>query len=409
MTDLISFFPSGTKLLDLLFDYNRLPIRIIDDRFCVKYSSFDVEAFWKTDFHDGVYGPLFSSEKEVALCCVNSLELMACFSFRHDGNDYRLIVGPALLVRPYSAESVQALRFFPPLKKEDLEMLISTFPVVNIRQFAGFVRLLYTAFSGKEITARELIERSTEVSTPNNISRALSDSVFEQRENAANHTSYAQESLLLNAIKAGDLKGLEYLSGSILPQNNFQLSTNPLRQSIYQFISSLTMITRFAVEGGLDEELAFNMCEVYIQKVDRCKTSLEVASLLYTAATDFTTRVHSTRNKGNYSGYTVLCIDYIFRHLHDSITLQELSKEVGLTPAYLSVLFKKETGLPLSDFIQVQRIEEAKNLLRFSEYRISEISNHLAFNSQSYFTSVFKRHIGMTPKKYRDTYYRKNW
>ena len=65
--------------------------------------------------------------------------------------------------------------------------------------------------------------------------------------------------------------------------------------------------------------------------------------------------------------------------------------------------------MALADFIQLQRIEEAKNLLRFSDYQISEISTFLAFSSQSYFTSVFKRHTGVTPKKYREANYRKNW
>ena len=60
------------------------------------------------------------------------------------------------------------------------------------------------------------------------------------------------------------------------------------------------------------------------------------------------------------------------------------------------------------EFIQAQRIEEAKNLLRFSERRIAEISSHLAFSTQSYFTSVFRRHTGMTPKQYRELYSRKN-
>ena len=95
--------------------------------------------------------------------------------------------------------------------------------------------------------------------------------------------------------------------------------------------------------------------------------------------------------------------------LYTSVSLEALSRETGLSPAYLSVLFKKETGMPLADFIQLQRVEEAKNLLRFSDYQISEISSFLAFSSQSYFTSVFKRHTGMTPKQYSELYFRKNW
>ena len=112
--------------------------------------------------------------------------------------------------------------------------------------------------------------------------------MFEQREKKSGHGSYAQELLLLNTIKSGNLDALEYFAGSFLPREEFRLSSDPLRQAIYSFITAITLITRFAVEGGLDEELAFNMCEVYVQKVDHCKTSLEVTSLLYTACLLYT-------------------------------------------------------------------------------------------------------------------------
>ncbi|MEH7313803.1 helix-turn-helix domain-containing protein, partial [Priestia megaterium] len=74
-----------------------------------------------------------------------------------------------------------------------------------------------------------------------------------------------------------------------------------------------------------------------------------------------------------------------------------------LHPNYLSKIFKKEVGKSVSQYIQEQRIEEAKKLLQLSNYTISEISTLLNFHDQSYFTTTFKKILGVTPKQYRNT------
>lgn len=404
------YLETEIKLLELLFDYNRIPVRILDESFNTLHFSFDFEPLRSVDFHAEPYRFLTHPDRpDPAMHTVNSAETMAFFLFEREQRSYFLAVGPALLSPLPVDEKRPALSFFPPLQQDELFALASLMPLASIAQFAGYVRLLYTAFTGRETTVEDILAHSTGTDTPRSISEALSASVFEQREKKANHGSFAQEMLLLNTIKSGDMDTLEYLADTFLPQTAFHFSDDPLRQAIYHFIGSIALITRFAVEGGLDEELAFNMNEVYIQKADRCKIPLEVTVLLYTAVRDFTSRVRDTRQQASRSNHIVRCTDYIFRHLHEPVTLDNLSKEAGLSPAYLSALFKRETGLPLADFIQLQRVEEAKNLLRFSDYRISEISAYLAFSSQSYFTSVFKRHTGMTPKKYREANFRKSW
>lgn len=69
---------------------------------------------------------------------------------------------------------------------------------------------------------------------------------------------------------------------------------------------------------------------------------------------------------------------------------------------YLSQLFKKEVGIPISDYIQQERIEEAKKLIALSDTPLSDVCSSLTFNDQSYFTKVFKKFTGVTPKQYRN-------
>ena len=72
-------------------------------------------------------------------------------------------------------------------------------------------------------------------------------------------------------------------------------------------------------------------------------------------------------------------------------------------------MFKKETGVSVSAYIREQKIEVAKNLLRYSDYSMIEIANRLSFSSQSHFIQQFRESVGMTPKKYRDLNYMIQW
>ena len=103
------------------------------------------------------------------------------------------------------------------------------------------------------------------------------------------------------------------------------------------------------------------------------------------------------------------CKEYIYSHIKDRITIEDLSDELGVSASYLSRLFKKETGDSVSAYIRIQKIEKAKNLLRYSDYSIIDIANRLSFSSQSHFIQQFRELTGITPKKYRDNNYMAQW
>ena len=400
---------AAKTFLSGLCGYSGIPLRFFEREIFEPLASFGAAHLSGIDLSGKEHRVFFEGGWSAPLLLNRGYELLGSLPVRFGEQNFLLLAGPVFLSRPRPEEESETLRFFSPLSGATLSRAAEATPLLQIGQFASFLALLSTTLCETSFSVSELLQKNEITDAENAIPRALSDSIFEQRENAYDHTSYAEELLLLDIIRAGDVDALHRVTETALTQNPFRLSDDPLRQAVYGFVSSLTLITRSAIGGGLNEELAFNLCEVYIRRADRCRTALEVTSLLYTAASDFTKRVQETRSQKGYSGHVTLCIDYIFRHLHTVITLDDLAAEMGLSPAYLSVLFKKETGLPLADFIQVQRIEEAKSLLRFSEYRISEIGAHLSFSSQSYFTSVFRKHTGMTPKKYREIYYRRSW
>ncbi|MFC4306951.1 helix-turn-helix domain-containing protein [Cohnella boryungensis] len=84
-----------------------------------------------------------------------------------------------------------------------------------------------------------------------------------------------------------------------------------------------------------------------------------------------------------------------------SLSREDIANHVFLNPDYLTRIFKKETGLSLSDFLQQSRIEHAKELLVHSGQSISDIALASGYSNLSYFSTIFKKSTGMNPLDYR--------
>lgn len=94
-------------------------------------------------------------------------------------------------------------------------------------------------------------------------------------------------------------------------------------------------------------------------------------------------------------------IAFMHLHLDTSLSLERLSDQAGLSPSHYSLLFHKRTGqTPLGFFTQL-KIQEASRLLEFSRHRIRQIASDLGFEDPYYFSRVFKKIMGQSPKQYR--------
>ncbi len=94
---------------------------------------------------------------------------------------------------------------------------------------------------------------------------------------------------------------------------------------------------------------------------------------------------------------------YIHLNYHEKIGLKEIAGELFITPNYLSDLFRKHMGINCSEYITFYRIQRAKQLLRASSHRITEISEMVGFSDAHYFSNVFKKLCKMTPNEYKNS------
>lgn len=94
--------------------------------------------------------------------------------------------------------------------------------------------------------------------------------------------------------------------------------------------------------------------------------------------------------------------DYIKANFSKTITLEDVAREIHVSPQYLSKLFKEETGENFIEYLTGIRIRNAKSLLEGDELSIKEICYNIGYSDPNYFSRIFKKIVGVTPTEYKD-------
>jgi AraC-like DNA-binding protein len=226
--------------------------------------------------------------------------------------------------------------------------------------------------------------------------------VHKNAENSFMHTTYREELERFLLLAQGDERAVELTDYVLNADLQGKLSEDPLRNMRYLFIVNTGLATRFAIEAGAPQEVVYSSSDIYIRKADVARTPDEVLDIMEEFQMDFAMRMRDIKKGGAVSLHVKRCADYIYDHLHESLTLEMLARKEGLNPSYLSKLFAREMGMGVKDYIINAKINTAKNILRYSQFPILDISISLGYSSQSAFTAAFRKATGMTPKKYRD-------
>jgi AraC-like DNA-binding protein len=101
--------------------------------------------------------------------------------------------------------------------------------------------------------------------------------------------------------------------------------------------------------------------------------------------------------------------EWIRIHNARKITVDTTAVYFGYNADYLSLLFKKEMGIGLKQYINKEKMQCAKNLLLSSNYSIKQIADTMGFDDENQFTKYFKYHESQSPIKFRNMYYNTHW
>lgn len=399
--------PSEKLVIEAFYDYNRIPLCLLDKNLDIITCFFtSISTDLKEVFPEIMKRVLHNVSNPNYEVLSLEHELYYIFSFKRNQETYYIFAGPMLLSSFYHFTEMRSLSFAADINIRTLKNLVENLPIISLASFSSCLRIMMLLLKNEAPSSEEIINYN---SSPlaNSLTQKYIYELFENKEDSKVHTPYSQELTVLNCVKEGDVDRLAS-TYKTLPQIKYGImSKNPIKQLFYGCIANTTLVTRYAIEGGMEEESAFTLSDIYIKQMEHCTTLYELNLLNEKMALDFTERVSKAKSykQSTYSMSISKCINYINKNIHYKITLASLAKEVNLTPKYLSLLFHKETGKTLMSYIEAKKVSEAKTLLSCSQYTSCQISDLLSFYSQSYFITIFKKHTGMTPRAYREHYY----
>ncbi len=200
---------------------------------------------------------------------------------------------------------------------------------------------------------------------------------------------------LLGAIENGDVKK----SMSIL-SDIFQRYPNYFEQEEIKFslIEIMVAAHRTALENGIDEEKDIEYGQ-FIKQILSCDSRAGFAETCMEKIRDIVGSINNMKKKtiGNIVDQANRLIDEKFSQ---ELTLDDISKELYISPQYFSRLYKSEMGVNFIERLTAVRIENAKKLMKESGYSVKEICFMSGYSDPNYFSRLFKKHEGVSPSEY---------
>jgi AraC-like DNA-binding protein len=343
-----------------------------------------------------------------ALPLIRTTNFLENFIILHLAADFgeaaTIVIGPSLYA-PFTGDNVANLmgdNNIPFQHREQWLNYYGSLTVLNRMRLHYAAMLLYSLITGQALSITELLLDSRTLTPAPETGKDLDLNVSYRRENTWLHHDPMLERDMFHHIKNGNKAELLRTQALLSEEKYGKLSKKShLRSKKNLSVSAITLATRAAIDGGLFWEIAYTLSDFHIQHIEELRDIPAVDNALLAALCDFADHVRDNRN-AKLSRTAALCQNYIFNHLYEELSLDRLAEVAGLNASYLSQLFKKETGIAVSDYIQRERIEEAKRLMDTPGITLSDIATRLHFNDQSYFTKVFKKFTGSTPRQFRN-------
>lgn len=223
----------------------------------------------------------------------------------------------------------------------------------------------------------------------------------------ASNKGNAMLSYLLNSVRRGSCSDIKVTLSSPEYFNLTQLIVgNNLSHAYKAFQYISPQIAQTAMDVGMVRTEAVGRYFSYTQKAQQASSVPALLELINQMFLDFAENVDHVKEEYQFSPLVRQCHKYISEHLCQPLTICDIAKALHISRSHLSRVYKRETGMTISDFIQHKKISEAKLLLQHTTLSLSEIGQQVGFSSQSHFTDVFHKETSMTPRQFRNKHIR---
>ncbi len=318
---------------------------------------------------------------------------------------YKFVAGPVSEVR-VPDNDIKKLGFLLDIDKNDMLLFVSEMKsLFGIHLDTMIQSIILYNFSVNR-TLYDISDIRIKNSEQNNISSNLKKDEISLNSYVKFYYNYARsysiEKDIIKKVINGDVNGLIDGAKKIPSVSSGNLSSHLIRHQKNFFIKLETIVARAGIEAGLDVDEVFSLEEMYIRKCESLENIDRIKNLQYHMIIDFADRVNKMNQYNQNNSILVSQISrYIQNHISESIKTSDIANYLNKSRGRITTEFKNQTGINLSDFIRIKKIEEAEELLSHTDKSLVFISNYLGFSSQSHFCKVFKDIKGVTPDQYR--------
>ena len=94
-------------------------------------------------------------------------------------------------------------------------------------------------------------------------------------------------------------------------------------------------------------------------------------------------------------------LQYIKEHYTEGITVADVSKHINYSESYFGYAFKKKYKMSVSQYVRELQLAKSKDLLENTSFSVASVASYVGFDDSNYFSALFKKHFGLSPKEYR--------
>ena len=221
-----------------------------------------------------------------------------------------------------------------------------------------------------------------------------------KKENKATLYPYELEKQFLEKVKNGDARGSLDILAELM--DNISLAEDGDLSSIKtKLLSICTILVRYASDKVNMSQAQTESYYFDMNDLNKAANFHELSML----TSGFVTNIAEAISSNSYSGSSQiirLAIRNINENYKNKISLNTVASHLHTNPSYLSTLFKNETGVTFTDYLNQIRVSRSCDLLTDTNRSLVDISQEVGYDDQSYYSKVFKKLKGVTPKSYRN-------
>ncbi len=259
-----------------------------------------------------------------------------------------------------------------------------------------------TIWGGLENFSIERIKESTSYNFGEATKYIQSDTDRPQLSIHLIESTYEKENKLMNIVSQGLINNAEMIISKMTTAGIEQRSSDPVRNMKNYSVILNTLLRKAAEHGSVHPYYIDEMSSGFAVKIEMANSLKEIEELQKEMIRSYCMLVKNHSMK-NYSHLVQKVLTTIDSEITGDLSLKAQAKALSVNPSYLSALFKKETGITLTDYVNKKRAEHAARLIKTTNMQIQTISQFCGIYDVNYFTKIFKKYFGKTPKEYRES------